>query len=164
MCKCTPNSNVTLSCNTTLSAVTDVSKLHKMPIQDWVLEGVTFKFVGDNVDKMKRVRDIRVNHQSELQYMYSLLVVHSCVPLSPAAADSDGSSTVNFGSLQPSAFLPSFDDIKAIKSKLVVLVSPIIYRHIKTLSFLSNMIQTHIAHTYSKEVAKNVLMKNELNI
>ena len=63
--------NVTLSYNATLSAVTDVSKLHKMPIQTWISEGVTFKFAGDNVDKMKGVTDIRIDHQSELQHMYS---------------------------------------------------------------------------------------------
>ena len=158
--------NVTLSHNATLSAVTDVSKLHKMPIQTWISEGVTFKFAGDNVDKMKGVRDIRIDHQSELQHMYSLLAVRS---RAPAAAASDESSTVDFGSLQPSAFLPSFDDIKAIKSNLVVLVSRIICRNIKALSFLSSAIPAHTAHTYSKEMAKksevivlDVLMKNEI--
>ena len=106
---------------------------------------------------------------SRLEALYSLPAVRSRVPLSPAAAASDESSMVDFGSLQPSAFLPSFDDIKAIKSNLVVLVSRIICRNIKALSFLSSAIPAHIAHTYSKEMAKksevivlDVLMKNEI--
>ena len=52
--------NVSLSYNATLAAVTEVSKLHKVPLQQWIAEGVTFKFVGDNVDKSKEVRDIRL--------------------------------------------------------------------------------------------------------
>ena len=65
--------NVSLGYNATLAAVTEVSKLHKVPLQQWI--GVTFKFVG-NVDKMKGVR---VEHQAELQHMYSMLVVRSRV-------------------------------------------------------------------------------------
>ena len=98
--------NVSLSYNATLAAVTEVSKLHKVPLQQWIAEGVTFKFVG-NVDKMKGVR---VEHQAELQHMYSMLVVRSRV-LSPP---SDAISSIgSFGSLLPSAFLPTVHDIRA---------------------------------------------------
>lgn len=66
--------------------MTEESKLHKVPLQQWIAEGVTFKFVGDNVDKMKGVRDIRVEHRAELQHMYSMLVVRSRVLSPPSDA------------------------------------------------------------------------------
>ena len=62
--------NVSLSYNATLAAVTEVSRLHKVPLQQWIAEGVTFKFVGDNVDKRKEVQDIRVDHQSETKLQH----------------------------------------------------------------------------------------------
>ena len=43
-------------------------------------EGSSFKFVGDNVDKKRGVRDIRSDHQGEMKHMYSLLAVKSRMP------------------------------------------------------------------------------------
>jgi len=145
--------------------VTEVSKLHKVPLQQWIAEGVTFKFVGDNVDKKKGVRDIRVDHQSELQHMYSMLVVRSRVPSPPLDARS---AVSDFGSLQPSDFLPTAEDIKAIQDNLVVLVSRILCQNMKHLSFILRVVPAHVTHQYSEENAKksdvivlDVLMKNE---
>ena len=142
-----------------------MSKLHKVPLRQWIAEGVPFKFVGDNVDKKKGVRDIRANHQSELQHMYSVLVVRTRV-LSPPL---DASSSVGgFGSLRPSAFLPTAQDMKAIHNNLVVLVSRILCQNMKHFSFLSKVVPAHTPHRYSEEMAKksevsvfDVLMKNE---
>ena len=157
--------NVTLSYNATLAAVTKVSRLHKVPLQQWIAEGVTFKFVGDNVDKMKGVRDIRTDHKAELQHMYSMLVVRSRV-LSPPP--DSRSSTGSYSSLRPSAFLPTVHDIRAVQDNLVVLVSRILCRNMNHLSFLSKVVPAHITHQYSEEMAKksdvvilDVLMKNE---
>ena len=79
---------------------------------------------------MKGVIDIRVDHKLELQHMYSLLAVHRQVLFSPAAADS-AFSIVDV-TLEPSELFPSFDTIKC---NLVVLVSHIICRNIKMLSY-----------------------------
>ena len=156
--------NISLSYNGTLAAVTEVSTLHKVPLQQWIAQGVPFKFVGDNVDKKKGVRDIRVDHQAELQHMYSMLAVRSRVP-SPL----DGRSSIDsFATLQVSAFLPTIHDIRAIQDNLVVLVSRIICQNIKHLSIISSVLPAHIQHQYSGEMAKksevivlDVLMKNE---
>ena len=159
--------NVTLSYSGTLQAVTEVSSLHKVPLQQWIAEGVPFKFVGNNVDKTKRVRDIRSDHRAELQHMYSLLVVQICVP-SPHG----GSSLVcDIASLPPSAFLPKQQDVVAIQDNLVILVTRILFKHMKPLSFLSKDVVAHIDHQYSKEMGKksdvvvlDVLMKNETKV
>ena len=117
------------------------------------------------MDKMKGVRDIRVDHRAELQHMYSMLVVRSRV-LSPT---SDAISSIgSFGSLRPSAFLPTIHDIRAIKDNLVVLVSRILCQNMSHLSFISKVVPAHITHQYSAEMPKksdvivlDVLMKNE---
>jgi len=67
-------------------------------------------FVRDNVDKRKGDMCMRADHQSQLQHTYSMLVVCSRVLFPPLDATSfEG----GFGSLQPSAFLPTVQDIKA---------------------------------------------------
>lgn len=57
-----------------------MSKLHKVPIKQWIEDGITFKFIGDNVDKEKLVRNVRFDHRSEMLHMYSVLVARSRLP------------------------------------------------------------------------------------
>ncbi len=45
--------NVALSYTAVLSKITSISEQHKVPIQKWIDEGASFKFVGDNVDKKR---------------------------------------------------------------------------------------------------------------
>ena len=72
---------VTLSYTGVLKVVTELSKLHKVPLSTWLQSGVPVKLVGNNVDKKKGVRDIRSNHRGELVHMYSLLAVKGRVPI-----------------------------------------------------------------------------------
>ena len=94
--------------------------------------------------------------------MYSVVAVCSRVPSPPL---DDRSSIDAFGSLQPSAFLPTIHDIRAIQDNLEVLVSHYLCRNVK---HLLNVVPAHIPHQYSGEMAKkfkvivlDVLMKNE---
>lgn len=71
-------------------------------------------------------------------------------------------------SLLNAFFLPSKDDIRCVKSNLIVIVSCILTRYIHTLSPLSKSVQKHILHKYSNQISRksevvvlNVLMKNE---
>ena len=103
-----------------LQLVGDVSKLHKDPIQQWIRKGVTFKFTGDNVDKKKRVRDMRSAHQGEMLHMYSVLVAWSRVP--PMNFSQTG-QVADIMSLSWRYFLPNRDDVREVKKNLVVIVS-----------------------------------------
>ena len=116
------------------------------------------------MDKKKGVRDIRTDHRSELQHMYSMLVVLSRILSTPDAR----SLVSGFGSLQPSAFLPTVQDVKAIQDNLVVVIRRILCQNMKHLSFILKVVPAHITHRYSEEMAKksdvivlDVLMKNE---
>ena len=74
--------NVCISYTAVLQLVDDISKYHKDPIQQWIKDGATFKFIGDNIDKKKRVRDMRSDHQEKMIHMYSVLVSKSRLQLS----------------------------------------------------------------------------------
>ena len=66
---------VSLSYTTTLKVVDQISTLHKPPLQMWLASGAPVKFVGDNVQKNKGVRDVRSDHQKSMLHKYSMLVV-----------------------------------------------------------------------------------------
>ena len=109
--------NVALSYNTVLKLVNNISERHKAPLERWIKEGASFKFVGDNVDKKRGMRDIRSDHRGELKHMYSLPAVKARVQPPPPVPRF---SPPDLGSHEVSHFLPTESDLSAINSNLVV--------------------------------------------
>ena len=145
--------------------VEEASKLHKVPLQQWIADDITFKFIGDNVDKKVGVRDVRTDHQSEMVHMYSLLVARSRLP--PLDLPRTG-QVADVMSLPWKSFLPTQEDIESIRNNLAVLVSRLLVQYFKDLSSLSKSVPNHIKHKYSQQMSKksevvvlDVLMKNE---
>ncbi len=109
---------VCLSYSGTRNLVAKISENMKAPIAEWIHNHKSFKFVGDNVDKHKGVRDIRSDHYGKLIHMYSQLTVKSRVSI-------DAGLTVST-SLSATSFLPTKEDIQSIKMNLTILVSRIL--------------------------------------
>ena len=42
---------------------------HIVPLEIWIEEGVVFKFWGDNVDKQRKVRNLRSDNSGQLVHM-----------------------------------------------------------------------------------------------
>ena len=123
-----------------------------------------FKFVGDNVDKKRGVRDIRTDCHGEMKHMFSILAVRSRVPSHLAHSGPE----LDLADLSPSMVLPTAQDIQEIQNSLVILVSRILCRYMKCLSSFSSLVPGHIPHEHSKEMAcksevavLDVLSKNE---
>ena len=124
-----------------------------------------FKFWGDNMDKKRGVRDVRVDIQGSLLHMYSILAGRSRVPHNTPSHTGHVSPL----SIIPAEdFLPVEDDFIAIQQNLVNIVSKILTHNIKGLSVFAKVVPQHIQHQYSAEMAKksevivlDVLMKNE---
>ena len=157
--------NVTLSYSAVLKSVTDISKRHEAPIHQWIKSGSPFKFVGDNVDKKKGVRDLRSDNRSELKHMFSLLAVKGRVTPPPRPSHF---VPVSLTSLPVSHFLPSESDVSAVRQNLIVLVSRVLCQYIKCLNSQKRSVVTHIPHVHSSEMATksevvvlDVLHKNE---
>ena len=140
--------NVFLSYNQVLSIIkTIISQRNTLPLQRWIADEAMFKFVGENVDKTKRVRDIRSDHRAEWKHMYSLLAVKYRV-----IAPSTCGKFVCLESIPIANFLPTKADAVVLKSNLVVLVSRILVKYVKPLSKLSRVVSHHILHTHSAEM------------
>ena len=68
-----------------LRIVDEISKNHLSPLVKWLQEGAYVKFIGDNVDERKTVRDIRSDHRDTLHHMYSMLAVKArAIPPPPS--------------------------------------------------------------------------------
>lgn len=78
-----------------------------------VKEGIPFKFLGDNVDKKKGVRDLRADCHGEMKHMFSLIAVRSRV------TSHSSNPAVNLESLTTGMVLPSAHDVS--KSKGILL-------------------------------------------
>ena len=53
----------------------DLSEIHAVPLNKWI-EGIIFKFSGDNLDMKKGVRDLRANNQGDID---GIEVQHVCI-------------------------------------------------------------------------------------
>ncbi len=96
---------VCLSYSGTRNIVAKISENMKAPIAEWIHN---HKYLSDNVDKHKGVRDIRSDHYGKLIHMYSLLTVKSRVSI-------DAGLTVStaLSSLSATSFLPTKEDIQS---------------------------------------------------
>ena len=111
-----------------------------------------------SVIMLTRVRDLRSDHRGDMIHMYSMLVVKSCVPFTGLAI------TGRFDLV----FLPTKDELQAIRGNLDILVSRVLCKYMKGLKLLSPAVPNHILHKYSKEMARksdvhvvDVLIKNK---
>lgn len=157
--------NVSLSYPATLRFLSDIADLHKVPIQTWISENATFKFVGDNVDKKVGVRDARSDHKSKMLHMFSILAIRSRLP---EEGLSHTGSVADLSRMAFTEFLPSVADLEKVRKSLVILVSRLLTKYIESLQPLSTSVVAHIPHQYSKEMSKksnlavlDVLLKNE---
>ena len=139
--------------------------MYQIPIQQWIAEGANFGFIGDNVNKLKRVRDQRSDNQSEMVNMYSVLVAKSRVS---SQSFSKTGVVADLNSIPCESFLPSHDDVHAVKQNLVVLVCRLLCTFFKDPNPLSKSVPAHIPHKFSKEMEKksedaviDVLLKDE---
>ena len=154
--------NICVSYRATLRIMDDVSKLHTVPIQRWISNGVVFKFWGDNLDKQQHVRDPRSDHQNEMLHMFSL------VSRTPAPELSFTSQLSQLTDTSSGYFLPSSTDVAALKNNLVTLVGRILIEYFPSLACFSKVVAKHIPHRYSAQMCRrsdvsvlDVLMKNE---
>ena len=131
----------------TLSLIGNVSKFHAAPLKKWIDEGMVFKFIGDNVDKQLKVRDIRSDHQAYMLHMYSVLVTLSRTQATLLPHTGHLSS---LSEVPAQFFLPTRDDVSKLKADLVVLVSRVLCEYFPQLSPFRKFISKHSIPTQKK--------------
>lgn len=150
--------NLCVSYPATLRLMEDVSKLHTIPLREWIQDGVVFKSWGDNVDKKQHVRDLRSDHQGEMLHMFSR-IVGLLLQNSPSQANYRYSYLV---------FPANKLRCCCCQENLVVLVGRVLTEYFPALAPFSKVVPKHIHHRYSAQMCKksnvvvlDVLMRNE---
>ena len=148
----------------TIRLVDEISKQHKVPIQNWVKNSIAFEFIGDNVNKKKRVRDECSDNQSEMVNMYSILASKSRVP----SHLPETGVIADLKSIPWDSFLPCQDDISIVKGHLNVLICRLLTKFFHDLAPYAKFVPDHIIHKYSQQMATksevsviDVLLKDE---
>ena len=105
-----------LSYTGTVKVVQQLSELQKMPLIEWLKEGAPVKYISDNVNKQKKVCDIRSDHQSKMHNMYSILVSKGRVSLPESDIEAISPCQLDkLKSMSPATFLPSKEDVLALR-------------------------------------------------
>ena len=97
-----------------------ISQLYKVSLEQWIAHDITFKFIGDNVDKKVGVCDEQLGHHGKIEHMFSLLANRSRLP--PLSLSCTG-QVADIMSLPGNFFAYAHEDIDRVKENLVVLVS-----------------------------------------
>lgn len=154
-----------MSYSSTLRLIDTISNEYDVPLKKWIAEGRTFKYVSDNLDKTRRVRDLRSNNHGKMLHMYSIIAVATRVPRPTLSGNGRAGNLLAF---LPAKFLPDKEDVKGITSNLLVIVERVLVKYLPDLAFLTGVVPDHILHEYSKEMTVksdvavvDVLMKNE---
>lgn len=157
--------NMCMSYNATLRLTDDLSKLHNVPVKQWIKDREVFKFWGGNLDKLQRVYDLWSDYQGEMLHMFSVIVGHSRTP-APELPFSGQIAHLN--DALPSCFRLSGSEVAALKANLVTLVGRTLIEFIPSLTPFSKVVSKHIRHGYSAEMSKksdvavlDALLKNE---
>ena len=147
--------NRCVSYSATLQLMEDVSKLHTVPIQQWIRDGVLFKFWGDNLEKQQHVCDLQSDHQVEMLHMFSLIAGKSRTPAPELPFTSQVS---NLRDTSTTYFLPSSSDVAAVKNNLVILVGRMLTEYFPSFAPFSKVVPNHILHKYLGQMSKNQML------
>ena len=141
------------------------SEFHACPVEKWITDGCCFKFWGDNIDKKQSVRDERSDRRSWMIHMYSILAGRS--RLSKTQLSKSG-SVCPLVDVPNASFLPTNDDIAAIRRNLRVIVCRNLTKYFEELTPFANAVPEIVPHRYMEEMSRksdvaimDVLMKNE---
>ena len=138
--------NITLSYKAVLQIVSEIGECHLIPLQRWLEAGECVQFIGDNVDKRKSVRDVKSDSQAKLHHMYSMIAVKARIP--PPTVDRF--TPIDLEKIPISTFLPSISDIQSLRRNLVILISRILWKYIKGLACISDVVPKHILQRCAK--------------
>ena len=134
------------------SSVSDIDNgFHTPPglaTKDQIL---SFKIVGDNIDKYVKPREMRLDAQAKSLNYFNSYAVKGRVDVSKLE---DIPCRPDFKSFEPTKLLPSKEDQKALESNFVIIVERVLRKYFTFFQTFCSAVPSHIKHCYSKEMAR----------
>lgn len=116
---------------------------------------VTYKIVGDNLDKNVYSRYMRVKkYRTKSHNMFHSFAVADRIDTN-AFVDDHQLLCLPSPDMPAKSFLPSLEDDVMLKKNIVTLISRILIQHIPFFKLcFDDLVPSHIAHEYTKEMSR----------
>ena len=111
---------------------------------------LTFKIVGDNIDKTVVPRDMRSDYQTRSLHYFHSYAVRDRVNVDGL---NETMSCPDIGAIDLNLLLPTPQDEREILKNMSILVARILKKHIPFFKKLGKGIEKHIPHQYSEEMS-----------
>lgn len=113
----------------------------------------SFKLVGDNIDKEVRPRDMHSDHQTRSLHYFHTYAVRDRIDM---AGISDQCVTPDIGTVNLSQLLPTLVDENTLTKNFSILISRVLKRYMPFFSKFGKVIERHIQHEFSNEMAQKL--------
>ena len=115
-------------------------------LQSWL----TFKVVGDNIDKNIQPQDMRLDNQTKSLHYFHVYTVRDRIDLSNY---DDTSSSPDISSICVDQLLPSNDDNTTLRANYSILIARVLKKYIPFFKEFGNGLERHIRHQYYEEMS-----------
>ena len=112
---------------------------------------LTYKLIGDNIDKCVRPRHVRSDSQARSLHYFHTYAVRDRINVSHL---DDQHSVPLLSDIDVTSVLPTTEDEKALKDLYCIHVARVLKRHMKFFSSLGEDLERHILHEYSSEMSQ----------
>ena len=112
---------------------------------------VTYKLVGDNIDKNVKPREMRSNVQTRSLHYFHTYAVRDRVDMSQYSSNS---GNVDFGNIHLQEVLPTCRDEVALRDNFAILVGRILAKYMPFFGTLAKNLERHIPHEFSTEMSR----------
>lgn len=111
---------------------------------------LTYKLVGDNIDKEVRPRQMRSDHQTRSLHYFHTYAVRDRIDLSGI---SDQAPSVQISSIDLTKLLPNADDDECLRRNFAILIARVLRQYSQYFSRFGQAVEGHIEHKYSREMS-----------
>ena len=112
---------------------------------------ITYKLVGDNIDKNVRPREMRSDVQTRSLHYFHTYAVRDRVDMSQFSGTS---GNVDFGEIRLQEILPTCRDEVALRDNFAILVGRVLAKYMPFFATLAKGLERHIPHDFSAEMSQ----------
>ena len=135
-----------------VTCVSVASEHVSTPISVPALEPMlSFRLVGDNIDKTVRPRHMRVDHQNLSLHYFHVYAVQDRISFQHLSSTP---MLVTLEDIDVNKFLPNADDYTTLKNNFKVLMKRILVQHLPALAPIRSSMNQHIIHEFTSDMSR----------
>ena len=112
---------------------------------------MSYKLVGDNIDKEVCPRDMRSEYQTRSLHYFHTYAVRDRVALSEV---SDAKKVPDVKAIQLQELLPTSNDTKELRKNFSILIARTLKKHMPFFKKFGKGVEKHIEHQFQKQMSQ----------